>query len=937
MATNKGSRPILPPEKQTSITNSSAAVDSALGMKSLAVAAAEAARQARNAPDPLSGERQDAEAVVAAFSAEVSKAIGSPVAIGEMQRGRLRERAAPSASPNSHVPQFDFVDVLFDRKKGSIDGFYALVKFSVSGQAARDGTLKAVKVFRADVSNEVVRPLATISMLGLSRISSSTSRKNANVLEMHERRLREANRTSALTTLLSVDPIDGNRQAASSTPVTPGESGNSRTKSKSDKALAGYLKPGEDIGSLDSSVASNLNFLRNIQRSRGVQAMMSPENVGSAVVDLDTRAKLQIRQTEALGKLPTAVGATIMQNANASGFRELGVFTFDAFKKTEVGGFLELSFEDVTVTFGKTYRYYIVSIDAGMNESLRSKIVSVTIAPTVAPASPAVSLITADRTGTSFVMLSSGSILPEKFEVYRRERFSERQEQSMQIRTSATKDGYTVGTETRDALSNGFIQVGEAQAGHDGSGIFNDRRVRAGRTYDYSFYSVDSFGNKSQTPTTVEAYISDPLRPRPLRAPSILAEPFPDGMKVSITNNDDKAVAVLLSRRNMTVDRSRFTTPSQPLRSILGRQRDPISRSSYVGQHVVNDGWTGTFMVSKDQQIIFNDRFSRRDMTYQYRVVAVDRFGNESSAAFSSPAMVTLDPKLEAPVGLAAAYDGSAVNLSWTDSNIDVDALDRIGSQDALADSAVRTLFQIERRPTGQDSWDRFPLVTGSMFSDPVRSDQHPSSRPPWPKKGAEYQYRVSLIQTGSFVSDFSQPVTVKVVDRVSAPVAVSIKASDTKVRPFYVSLGWSTPEKSGVVDKWEIERAVLNNIAAARINLKNRTEIESLKFKARASIGRESSRGLARSIDPSMRDVSTARAAAPGDHSFIDDDISFGNSYVYRLRAVGLDGITSQWIYRGVSVRDELFDAKLNSQITMKERVGLAASRAPLVRKKGR
>jgi hypothetical protein len=31
------------------------------------------------------------------------------------------------------------------------------------------------------------------------------------------------------------------------------------------------------------------------------------------------------------------------------------------------------------------------------------------------------------------------------------------------------------------------------------------------------------------------------------------------------------------------------------------------------------------------------------------------------------------------------------------------------------------------------------------------------------------------------------------------------------------------------------------------------------------------------------------------------------------------------------------LFDAKLNSQITMKERVGLAASRAPLVRKKER
>ncbi|MHA1951785.1 MAG: hypothetical protein ACW987_18215, partial [Candidatus Thorarchaeota archaeon] len=240
--------------------------------------------------------------------------------------------------------------------------------------------------------------------------------------------------------------------------------------------------------------------------------------------------------------------------------------------------------------------------------------------------------------------------------------------------------------------------------------------------------------------------------------------------------------------------------------------------------------------------------------------------------------------------------------------------------------------------------------------------EEAPSFRPPFLEVDTNYIYRVAAMQTGNFISNFSRAISVNTFLPVTQPIRFSARTCDTNCEPFFVTLNWDTRKDSGTVDKWIIERAVVNNFAAANLNTTNISDIEDLDFEVVEEVHKESSRSRSRTQD-SIEEIEKKRPGRKGSnsnrgdrfrrgasknknkattkrnsilksqHHFIDSDVAFGNTYFYRITAIGINlGNRSRPLIKGVKISTPSFERKLNSIITQSERNKLSRRRsAPL------
>jgi hypothetical protein len=396
--------------------------------------------------------------------------------------------------------------------------------------------------------------------------------------------------------------------------------------------------------------------------------------------------------------------------------------------------------------------------------------------------------------------------------------------------------------------------------------------------------------------------------------------------------------------------------------------------------------WNGVFE-NNQETIVFVDKAVMIEHTYQYRVHGVDRFGNSTPAAITprlfvaNVAMVYEPRNLQAVVVASGSHVGG-ISLTWEDSNIDISSEDLIGNQENLRETAVRTLFQVSRRRVGEDRWVDFPMTAeksifdaaapqgsqATIFPDPP--DVSPTDyarqqylrslttqlsasvvaallplpqQPPQVVPNETYVYRVQAFQSGSFISNYSQPVAVNAVLAVLPPVNFRAKPADGKSRPFFVALNWDTSAESGNVDHWEIEKVAVNNFAAARLNNLNANDFRSLqdKFVPFKKVYTESSRFKERT-DDDMTAVGRlggtgTQTLLTGQHHFIDQEVEFGNTYFYRIRAVSVvGGQSSDWTYRGTKVTDGTFEKKQAALLSADDRLRLSSSPEPMVMKAG-
>lgn len=841
---------------------------------------------------------------------------------------------ATARAYNTAVPEVESVLVDLDRSRGAVDGFHALIRFNLPYSSLRD--LVGVRVFRADNPNPVfTRPLSTLSSVGIERMAVLRSGKNSDPSQT-QMMLESNGVPNAVTKLNSFDPYTGLRASANgddSLLVPPSFAG----QNPNPKFPSGSVPP--ELAHLGDAVLSDLNVLANIRRNPlfGFDPGVVERNVPVGQnVNTGLRLGNEAQAQSVANRQSTSL---VVESNNRLDFYEVAFIPIDSANVRRVGDQAEFKYDDESVAYGRGYKYFLVTLDSEMRQSPRSQIVDAVIEAPRVPAHPASVAVHVEQTRISIGVTVDDQLI-EKFEVYRSEGAAP-SDLTSTAPTVADQDGYSLRFYQRRIGDNNYLLIGECMNGLRAGGQFIDPRVMIGRLYTYRVYSVDIFGNKSESPLQFDVYVPDPEQQHvELRAPSILVEVDANTAKVRVTFqcDDERVEQLRLERRDLSIGQDTFTVPQEPPRIIMGPGRLAVGRKALEGEHLYDQNldrsWSGMFEPTHHLSQVFVDTTVALDHTYQYRIYGQDRYGNRSSYSMSIPLLVVRRPLVNAPTSLSASLVRTsssidAVRVSWQEGNVFLSAEDLIGDQTDLSASAIRTLYQVQRLRVGQERWESFPLMTGTVLVDPVSIDRAPNFRPPFAQLNQTYLYRVQAIQTGAFVSNFTPSVSASTAFEMTQPINFSVLVPQVYRRPFFAMLNWDTFEQSGVVDRWEIERAEVNNVAAARLSLKNPDDYSNLDFRPFRTVYRESSRFSGKVQDAQV--LATGSATVVGQHQFMDAQVDFGNTYFYRIRAISPQGIRSRWSFRGIRITGSAFERKWMTILTDEERVRLSHTYAPM------
>lgn len=800
---------------------------------------------------------------------------------------------------NDAVPELDSILVDMDRKKGIVDCFFATLKFSLPTFKVATGKIKAFKIMRSStLTPSYSRNLGNLSLHGVETIRSSRNSarsKNGEKSAQLEKRLSESSVQNSLTDLVPIDQSTNSRNSAETTSVS----------------VAGTK--------VDASFQEDKRFVSLSLKQNPIDFSLSQVQVG--------------RNPD---------GSSTLISETSENFVQVAFCSPDKLSGQVIGPVVQYTFEDPTIVFGRGYTYYVLTLDEDMTESVRSALGSVVVEALRVPPRPREvhSYIVGTR---AWLTMSVEDQLVEKFEIYRKE-LRKIPGKSNIARVISGASGYTTNQEEVESLPSGFVYLGDSLNDSRGGSSFNDLTVVPGKRYEYRVFSVDVFGNKSESPTVSNLhYVDRGSRAVDLGRPYITAEVDSRSSKMKLTFGclDERVIRLFLSRIDMTLHQQVFAAPGEVSVNKLGDAPAGQGSLRFQGSKITGTDrsrpWIGQFD-SAASEIVFVDQTVTFDHTYQYRIEGVDRFGNKTSSEFSRPVFVGRHPMIAEPVNLkgevVAGMSSSiaGVRLSWQDGNLSIPPEDLLGSQDKLADTLVRNLYQIERKSSGDDRWVEFPLISNKQFMDSTAQslgNEVPSYLPPVILENQFYTYRIKAVQSGAFVSNYSTSIEVFTGMPVLTPSNVKISSCDSKLRPFYIVVNWSTPPGSGQIDRWEIERVAVNNYAASALNMADPTVFDKLKFTPFREINRESSRFRSMSSDNSVP-TKTSKIFS-GDHYFQDMQVSFGNTYFYRICAIGLDGRKSPWTYGGMKVTDDSFERKLDVLISQGELIELTGQNVPL------
>jgi hypothetical protein len=855
---------------------------------------------------------------------------------------------------NAAVPNIDYVAIEMDKRRGTTDCFFARIAFSIPQSA--QGSVDAFRIFKSSLINpKFVRQPGRLSVHAVDRLMSQNTRsssKNDDYTSISVSRLNESGVDNAVQALNPVDQIRGVRissdalsRMTSSISVTPNfSSGNAHSVAAD---VAPFLN-GASFASLDKSVSQDPATLRRLQTQNPGSTQLTVSqgvSVGRSIISDQNMGAEQLRQNAATTQNKSSV---VIAQGNQQEFREIAFLTPSKLKQTFIGDRVQYTLDDEAIAYGRGYRYYIVSVDENIRESTRSPIVDVTIEGIRIPDPP--DMVVAQNIGGWVALgIKSNDHLIEKFEIYRSEQdHSNRRIGSLDIDVVSGKDGFVKESTTVFRAANDFIQIGESLNSVSRGSNFYDKLIVPGYRYNYRIYAVDIFGNKSADAYQLSFFVPDPQSKKiELKKPSILAEvdAQTNQSRLTFSCEDPRVKSFLLTRRDMTLDQSAFTTPGQV--SSLRMGKCDVRGSARFQDVILNDksvdsAWVGNFTNDGTEQV-FVDLSSEIEHVYQYRVQGVDLFGNSTQFAVSAPVSLVNRPMINPPVSLSASVVVSSVgfvdgiSLSWVDGNVNISSEEMLGpqtSQGGVADTAVRSMFQIQRKMTGEDLWYSYPMVTGSYFYDLafIPGREQTFFNPPLLEIDQEYQYRVQAFQTGAFISNFCVPISITARTSPAAPTNFNLVASDTKIRPLYAILNWDVDPLSGIIDSWQIERAAANNYAAGQLNSRNPAGYQNLVYSPFRTVYLESNHFRSTVMDSVVASQNSAASTmTTGDNYTMDMNVSLGNTYFYRIRAVATDGTLSPWTYRGMKMTDNTHESVMNAILTSDEKSLLSQNFQPL------
>lgn len=808
---------------------------------------------------------------VADFIARTGGAVDSFALVSTTARIGLKSSVVGSiASPPQ--PRLDSVEVSLDgRANGTIDAASCRIVFSNQIGSA---PISRFEIYRIDLGQiDGLRPL---KISGVSLYLNASVRKNNDPYAVAAMRSAELGGLNEISSTTADDAYSSQR--AKIEPIAP-KNVRRTTLLTNRQVSSGRLLT---VDNLQPDVASDIPTFVNKRMTSGQQKLVQPLQLGK-------NSDLNVLSGRSLS---TEIG--IVEQRNQLNARKIATVSSSGRSRT-IGSFVEYDFSDVTVSFGNRYVYYVVAVDAASTRSTRSRLVTVDVTRRTAVKPPVVSYSVVWPHVRFSVVGAPGDDL---IEIWRR-----------------------VGP----ALSHHK----DIKLGPDGSTTYVDMRTVVGNIYEYRFYAVDPFGLKSSFPTVVTVEMPEYGSHRRPKRPTMVVEQLSGrAIRVRVSCDDPTVSFAFVGRIDQTIGEISFKCPNDFHRSSFG-QPNAKNNFSRHAPHLSSDvSWNGALALSSGSAVLV-DRTVAWDRTYKYSCFVVDDHGVSSDHAVSEQVVVSTRPIIDPPTNLSALYDGGKVVVSWAPSTNDFLVEDMLGDQDALAATAVRSAFQVERRRLDSQSWDVMPPTTGTSFIDPVDEEVSPF-RPPAAISHAEYQYRVIAMQSGGFLSTYTEPINLFVGSPLTSIDGIWAR-SLAAVDPPTIVVSWT--HAAAAVDSWEVERAAVNKFRGSRIVSVEQDDVANLAYTRLGKITREASRGLSREAD---RDLVNDRDVYVGSRWFVDDDVDRSNTYIYRMRPLTSSGTgPDAWSYVGFKFTDRYHDGKLNSIISDDTRRSLVTDDRPFVKGK--
>ncbi len=795
-------------------------------------------------------------------------------------------------------PELDQVEVSNDRSFGVLDSFFVRIVASLPITVAPRGA--HMRIMRAAVGRTTVDKPAFSAMRDSTVLGYRT--KSAELAASTVERIDELGVGNKLTDFVTNDQFTTQRSVVSSGTLRalPPSTNTNRIGTSS-----GLLS----IENADPSVLENVQFYINRRTMSAVEYLQDELTVGQ-------RQGLNVLQGSAVSSVPA------VEVSNAAEFSEVARIPLATGRA--IGAFLEVEHFDPAVVFGSSYTYYASIVDADGLEGPRSRLVKADVVRYNPPPAPTV-LYSVIAGRPRFTIRSDGEFL-DHVEIFRRGGAP-----PPNVRRLSTKR-FMIDSGPPVTVDSGFYHIGDAGLGQDRSTAFTDKDAIGNQNLEYRFYTVDSFGLKSTTPFSCSLRIPDHGAPVPLSLPSITTEQGAGGrvVNISVVCDDPRITSFIVGRRELRTLEDAYRQPSQPDKFTFGATDAKRARSR-IGPSMNPSSpkaWTGV-LTAVSGAATFTDLSVEFDRVYQYAVQGVDIRGHKTSNVQALPVFVSVKPVVDAPVSIDATVVREAgiptgVVVKWSGGTADFSPNDLIGDQDALAATSQRSVFQVERREIGGHTWDAMPATTESYFIDSVSDAEVPKFRPSYARVNAAYDYRVIAMQSGAFLSTYTDPVRVSVSPDISSPPMIWVRSTSTAVRPVNVVVSWQYHGQ--FVDAWDIERAITNKVFGSKIFSMDSREARDLPFERIGRVTRESSRGHGLGQEPNLDEKIFV-----GNRFYVDHDVDLANSYYYRIRSVGIDGTLSDWVYGGIMLTDSPHDRKLFSVLSQDERVALTADSRPI------
>lgn len=835
-----------------------------------------------------------ANSYVSGFSVDK---IGRGIVVSTSQLGLATSTAGSSVPPVR--PELDSAEVVEDRG-GVLDQFS--VELTVSIPADQLSKVKYVKIMRAKGGPvKAVRPMLA-ALIDAPALPSSG--KGFDPITMAAFRAADNGVGNQLTTFVMDDPNDLQRSAASPQeldlrPPVPPQNTNRNTTSSGLVALDGA----------HPSVLENLNFYLN-RRAIGDVPEFQAETVS-----VGDKVGIHVLKGDSVA----ASSPGIVQEGNSMRFSEVGRVDMAASGAKSVGGFIVNYFVDKAVVYGAGFVYYAVCVAPDGSESVRSRLVKVPVVKQVPPLAPTVSysivgglprFVIRCPNGTNHVeVFRSGRSVPESIRLGT--------DESIIIKGPAAKIGQ-------------FWHLMDLGLGADRSTSFVDTKAVSGDKLTYRFYTVDAYGMKCQTPFSCSIRMPE-HGPIPLPVPSVTAEQDVGQQRISLKMavDDPRISGFVIQRSDVTIAENSFHQANQPEWVDIGVARDGKRAGSRRGPALLDREWP-LFVRAFAGSASFVDTTVKTDRIYQYAVNAIDLRGNRTPSVGSEKVGVYARQIVDPPTAFSAEVtvaqgNPDGVLLTWTGGTHDFSPNTLVGDQDVLAATAIRTVYQVERRSVGAPFWDAMPATSESWFFDKASTDPAPAFRPAYVIPGMSYEYRVKAMQSGGFLSPRSDVVNVAVIPPPQAPSTLWVRSTPLNINPVSVVVSWDMPGQ--FIERWEVERAVTNKIYGAQIQSMASKLARSLEYRRVADMTPESSRARAMSTDTKDLD----RNIYVGNRFFVDHDISPANTYFYRVRTVSAKGTHSEWSYGGVVLNDFAFDRKFYGVLDDDVKVALAKDYRPI------